>query len=198
MSTFNITLHAKETQEEENKNLGKEIEERENNDDTQEEKKASLPELNDHIKTKEEELKNKKLVLMDGPLSKIYTEALNIVFEKENVNKEVNISKESSAIDSALATEYVSNREELPKGMLYVYATDDKDLEKDVKGSISNISKLLNNKPKDSDLYVSVESKKSLNEHVVRFSNYCAVRKCKLFTTRDGCLRSIISKVKGY
>ena len=74
-----------------------------------EKEKSTIPELSTSPVDKKEELRKKKVVVMDGPLSKIYTEALNIVFNKD---PKTLISNESNSIDVTLASKYNSAEQE--------------------------------------------------------------------------------------
>ena len=75
---------------------------------------------------KEPETKSNALtVILDGPLSSIYTKALNIALAKDNITTEKHIAI-LSAIDMALISEQgEEQRAEELGDQLYVYCTDD-------------------------------------------------------------------------
>ena len=156
-----------------------------------EKEKSTIPELSTSPVDKKEELRKKKVVVMDGPLSKIYTEALNIVFNKD---PKTLISNESNSIDVTLASKYNSAEQEgsdIPNSALYVYVLDEKGLKSNQKGSYSNISKLMK-KHSNNPLYVSIESNSILSDETVSFMNFCREKGCKkIFTNRRNCLEYI-------
>lgn len=103
---------------------------------------------------------DKTTVVMDGPLSQIYTRALNIVFSKD---ADETPALESAAIDSMIATSMVldvrEKKAELMKegdGGLYVYATDNEKLPEEGGAVLDNLHLALDHKPA-SNVVLAVE-----------------------------------------
>lgn len=94
---------------------------------------------------------DKTTVIMDGPLSQIYTRALNIVYSKA---ADQTPSLESAAIDSIMAASVLldvkSKKEELMKqdeDGLYVYVTNNEVLPEDGGEVLDNLRIALDHKP---------------------------------------------------
>jgi hypothetical protein len=94
---------------------------------------------------------DKTTVVMDGPLSQIYTRALNIVFSKD---ADQTPSMESAAIDSIMAASILldvkAKKDELMKQDeegLYVYATNNEILPEEGGEVLDNLRIALDHKP---------------------------------------------------
>ena len=168
---------------------------------------VGLPEASSSQKlSTEEDRRKREVILMDGPLSRIYTEALNMVYVKP-FNKQVEeierkkLSQESYITDGMqeLQVKQMSdfNKDEDIVN-LYVYTSDNEKVTNNLTNSIQDITNLSKRSNQDGvDLYVSVESRGNMSKETLSFINYCNSKNCKLFTNKDNCLRTIISNFKG-
>lgn len=158
---------------------------------------TELPDtINDTLRDDEEAKAKKGVIVMSGPLSQIYTKALNIVYTKDTKQ----VSKESNAIDATLTAKYMSLYEEDDQDEtdLYVYVTDDNSVNKDMGTETNNLSKLMSLRKRnnnDSPLYVAVECHNSMSNEVIRFIGICRDNGCKVYLNRDNCIRGISNTV---
>ena len=212
MATFKLELpsYANAKDDLNNDNEKTEIKSKENEEGiSKDDNKGNvgLPEASSSQKlSTEEDRRKREVILMDGPLSRIYTEALNMVYVKP-FNKQVEeierkkLSQDSYITDGMqeLQLKQMSdcNKDEDIVN-LYVYTSDNEKVTNNLTNSIQDITNLSKRSNRDGvDLYVSVECRGNMSKETLSFINYCNSKNCKLFTNKDNCLRTIISNFKG-
>lgn len=217
MATFKIDLpKGKEDPTKQSVNLtGEPVKHKEENKDKniKEDNKTELPEVS-NLRDKNEDIEKKeKVVVMDGPLSTIYTKALNIIYNKDYSQP---VSQESQAIDHAITTTIVNlivansedarNRNLSPSG--YVYATSDQNVTKDYNGNLNGLSNIIQSRNKEMienglkenslPVYVSVESDKTISLNSLNFIKYATNNNCNVVYDKSSCVTDVLDNlIKG-
>lgn len=130
---------------------------------------------------KEKEEEQPKTVVLSGPLSHVYTQALNMVY-----------AKESSMTDGSLLL-LEDDKEVMPD--LYVYCTDTDELDNNIVTPTNQINVALDKK--DASVIVAVESSKRVTERGVMLEDYVVSRGGRVCLTRKSALEAIRTAIEG-
>ncbi|HXQ35145.1 MAG TPA: hypothetical protein VN843_14110 [Anaerolineales bacterium] len=124
---------------------------------------------------------NENTIVLDGPLSQVYTQALNQAYSKEGY-----ITTELPAIiDAETDDEHQKTN--------YLYVTEPSDLEG--KGEDQAITSLVEASDKCDNLYVCVEHQFNITPKVASFLNFARYKGATIIHTRERTLEMISSKI---
>lgn len=133
------------------------------------------------------ESRENKTIVLDGPLSTIYTKALNIVYS----NTPDSISQESQAMDHVIVAqdEIEKNQEAAEKSDLYVYVTDSEHLE--TEGIPKVFDKLRLALDKNKNTMVAIETGKHFTTSQAILEDFLHANHIKVYHSRDVALEKI-------
>jgi hypothetical protein len=132
--------------------------------------------------------KNKKYIELDGPLSSVYAQALNIAFAKE--------SMADGSFTQLVATKDIDDEGVNPD--LYIYASDDKTLDSDGVGIHFNKLRIALDKYSEKKKIVVVEnnSLKKSRIAIEALEDFVIFKKAHLVYRRHIAVEAIISAIK--
>ena len=126
-----------------------------------------------------------KTIAVDGPLSGIYAQALNIAF-----------ARESMADGSIVRAVMINDLTEDADMDMYVYVTTPEEVEKEGVGAVFNKLRLALDKYKDSAPMVVLESSKNISSRVAALEDFIDT-KAKLAFNRNIAISKIVSMLNG-
>ncbi len=126
-----------------------------------------------------------KKVLVDGPLSVIYAQALNIAYAKESV-------ADGQQISFIPVGEY--NEDEVGTPDMYVYATDQNEIDKSLIDQHETLRVALD-KYKDKDVVVVLEATTNISSRVAALEEYVHSSGVTMSYKRHIAIRKIIDKL---
>jgi hypothetical protein len=128
-----------------------------------------------------------KTIVLDGPLSTIYTKALNIVYS----NTPDSVSQESQAMDHVIMAqdEIEKNQDAAKKSDLYVYVTDSEHLE--IEGTPKVFDKLRLALDKNKNNMVAIETSKHFTTSQAILEDFLHANHVKVYHSRDVALEKI-------
>lgn len=139
---------------------------------------------------------NTKTIVLDGPLSEIYTRALNIVYGNNAEPDTSNVSQETQQMDSVLVADvhnYNKNKEAENKDNVdsaYVYVTDAKLLNIDeLPETYDNIRVALDSKQFNKSVVCIESDGNSNNRNVELISQLARDFGARVFYNRDSTMR---------
>jgi hypothetical protein len=137
--------------------------------------------------------KQEKKITLDGPLSKIYTAALNLAFAKETmVEDEVILLTDSNQTDNR-SKEDVSDQENT-----YVYCCDGNELNRS--NLVEGVDKLrvALDSGKFKNVALSIECSKNITSNIGLFEEYAKQLNVTVYHNRKQALESISRSIKGH
>lgn len=133
------------------------------------------------------ESRENKTIVLDGPLSTIYTKALNIVYS----NTPDSISQESQAMDHViLAQDEIEKNETAENPDLYVYVTDSEHLVTDTPKVFDKLRVALD---KNKNTMVAIETGKHFTSSQAILEDFLHANNIKVYHNRDVALDKIKS-----
>ncbi len=135
---------------------------------------------------KEEELE--KQIVVDGPLSSIYTQALNIAYAKESAAD----GSVVGSFDSSIVVDDAS----LTDPDLYVYVTSSDEINREGANKSFDDLNVALDKYKDSKMMVVIESGKAATSSVAALEEYVVGRKIRTSYSRSIAVDKILSAIK--
>lgn len=152
------------------------------NNNVSEVKVEEPPAANKEVSSKE--------VKIEGPLSKVFTEALNIAYSKENVTENAGIIYSTDVGEGS----YAGN--EMPDKGVYVYAIDGSNIDSDELINASN--KIINafNSRKFDQLIVSSECVKGISPRIKILQELCTSVGAECYVTRNSSIVKVINSLR--
>lgn len=135
---------------------------------------------------KEEE--QEKQIVVDGPLSSIYTQALNIAYAKE--------SAADGSVVGSFDSSVVVDDASLTDPDLYVYVTSSDEINREGANKSFDELNIALDKYKDSKMMVVIESGKATTSSVAALEEYVVGRKIKTSYSRSIAVSKILSAIK--
>lgn len=130
---------------------------------------------------------DKKTIVLDGPLSHIYTQALNMVYANEAVNMVTHMMMEQEEQDS----------DKNPYGKdVYVYCCDGDKLTSDELVNTSNKLRIALDKKKYSKVLLSIECHGVVNSRIGLLHEYSASLGIPVSYTQSGSMNNIKSALE--
>ena len=140
------------------------------------------------VEEPKEDKKNMEVVL-DGPLGKVYTQALNLVYSNEGLAAMTGASKQ----DNSIFDEETPKPGETEQGnKLYVYCCDDNFDQDSLLDAVDNISKA---KKEGGEVMVSMECRNP-NSKIGLLHKFSTDVGAKIYFNRDSCISDIVRRVK--
>lgn len=138
------------------------------------------------------ETRDSKTIVLDGPLSTIYTKALNIVYS----NTPDSISQESQSMDHVILAqdEIEKAAENTQETDLYVYVTDSEHLE--TEGAPKVFDKLRLALDKNKNTMVAIETSRKFTASQAALEDYLFQNNIQVYHSRDVALEKIKLAVK--
>lgn len=132
----------------------------------------------------QENPRTEKLVVVEGPLSKIYTDALNAVY-----------AQESQANDAIVAAQYLSNVQTRQPDV-YVYASDVKSLDSgNINQEFESLRLALDSRKGGANVVV-LESNGQVTKRLALLDNYARQKGSKVVYSRKAAMEAIASQTK--
>lgn len=138
-----------------------------------------------------------KTVVMDGPLSQIYTQALNIAYAKEGLSTMVSFLEakhDSLTSDEDLEENRLMSGNAVTADGTYVYCIDGTDLEG--QGLVAATEALRVAKSKYKEVVLALESHGVVTSRVQLLGEMGEALGAKVCMTRDGAMDNILARVK--
>lgn len=133
------------------------------------------------------EVSEEKTIILDGPLSHIYTQALNLAYAKESTMM-------SLALFKTLAPdEQVVDSNEPYADDTYVYCVDDNALSESV---VEGFEALREASKKYKNIIVALESGRVVTNRMQMISEFSESLGAKVCYTREQALKTVLSKVR--
>jgi hypothetical protein len=133
----------------------------------------------------------KKTIVLDGPLSHIYTQALNMVYSNEAVNMLTHMMMEQEEQEEE--TKHSKN----PYGKdVYVYCCNGDDLSSDELVNVSSKLRIALDKKKYSKVLLSVECHGVVNSRIGLLHDYSASLGIAVSYTKNGSISNIKSALE--
>lgn len=145
---------------------------------------TEAPEPPESVET-ETSAPDKKTIVMDGPLSTLYTKALQIVYPQTSASQE-------SQIFQQIAVDEAEESEEQPD--LYVYATDSSMVEEDPE-VFRHLSVALD-KYGPGKTVVAIETARTIGSHQAVLESYLVGRGVTIWHQRDRAVHQVISRLR--
>jgi len=127
-------------------------------------------------------------IVLDGPLSQVYTDALNKAYARESYITEIAAIKDS-------ADDQTEKEEENPAIGNYIYLVDGKYLEGDEYVNVFNNLQVATEMW--ANVYVCIEHHGNITNRVAEFRQICREMKAIVMDSREEGLEFIRSKMKG-
>jgi hypothetical protein len=134
--------------------------------------------------------KGESMIVLDGPLSQIYTKALMVAYAKPEISTE---SAANDAIMAKGANDATDNAELLNHDAAYLYVTDDAHLTSDTIGETIDELNLGLNSAKYKTLAVCIEGCKDISRYHEYLTQMAENKGAKVFHTRKGAMDYLAS-----
>ena len=154
--------------------------------------------LDTEQKQGDQENKEEKFVILDGPLSKIYTAALNLVYANEGTSSMVSfLEAQHKSLTTAedIEEDRLNSGNSVTEDGTYVYCLDSADL--DGEGMILVTESLREAKKKYSKIVVAMENKQHVGSRAQLLMELCGDTGIDISFNRNSAINKIISSIKG-